>query len=167
MWSRVFLEKRELVRLTGIAYNRMVNQAADMEMDNTMVVALDNLANATFQKNDTVERFLISNSYLSASLAAHDTDIARILNVITNLSTGGGGGGGGGSGSNNSKATSAPWDPMGYCCTHGFKVRFGHISASCEKRKDRHDAHLTAKRGEIQGVCEWNKNWKPRANLQG
>ena len=46
MWSGAFLKKRELVRLTGIAYNGMANQVADMEMGNTMVVVFDNLANA-------------------------------------------------------------------------------------------------------------------------
>ena len=89
MWSGAFLEKRDVIRLTGIAYNGMVNQAADMEMGNTMVVALDNLANAAIQKNDIVERLVISNSSLSASLAARDTEISRLLTVITNLSTGG------------------------------------------------------------------------------
>ena len=96
MWSGSFLEKRELVRLTGIAYNGMVNQAAEMEMGNTMIVALDNLANAAVQENGTVERLVISNSSLSESLSARNTKIDRILTVIANLPTGGGGGGGGG-----------------------------------------------------------------------
>ena len=88
--------KTGLVRLTGITYNGMVNQAAEMEMGNTMIVALDNLANAAVQENGTVERLVISNSSLSESLSARNTMIDRILTVITNLSTGGGGGGGGG-----------------------------------------------------------------------
>ena len=57
-------------------------------MGNTMAVALKNLANAVVQKNDTVERLVISNSSLSVSLAARNTEIARLLTVITNLSTG-------------------------------------------------------------------------------
>ena len=51
MWSRAFLEKLDLVRLTNIAYNVMANQAAEMEMGNTMAVALDNLTNSAVQKN--------------------------------------------------------------------------------------------------------------------
>ena len=164
MWIGDFLEKRELIRLTGIAYNGMANQVADMGMGNTIVVALENLANAAVQNNDTVERLVISNLYFSASLMARNTKISRLLTVITNLSTGGGGGGGGGGGKNNGKSTDAPWDPMGYYWTHGFKVRVGHSSDLCNKRKDGHSAHLTVKRGDIQGGCEWNKNWKPRAN---
>ena len=59
-------------------------------MVNTMVVALDDLAKSFVQKNDTVERLVISNASLYASLAARDTKIARLITVITNLSTGGG-----------------------------------------------------------------------------
>ena len=57
-------------------------------MGNTMVLVLDNLANAAVQNNDIVERLAISNASLSASLAACNTEIARLLTVITNLSTG-------------------------------------------------------------------------------
>ena len=93
IWSGPFLEQWELVRLTGIAYNGMENQAADIKIGNTMVVALDNLANASVQNNNTVERLVISNSFLFDSLTARDTKIARLLTVITDLSMGGGGGG--------------------------------------------------------------------------
>ena len=129
-----------------------------------MVVALKNLANTAVQKNDTVERLVISNSYLSASLAARYTKISRLLTIITNLSTGGGSGGGGGGGTNNGKSTCTPWDPTGYCWTHGYKIRVGHSSATCYKSKDGNDAQLTEKRGDIQGGCEWNRTWNPGVN---
>ena len=63
-----------------------------MEMGNAMVVALDNLANVAVQKNGAVERLVIPNASLSASLAARDTKISRLLTIIINLSTGGGSG---------------------------------------------------------------------------
>ena len=150
MWGGAFLEKRDLVRITSIAYNGMANQVVEMQTGNVMVVALKNLVNAAVQKNDTVEQLVISNSSLSASLMAHDTKIARILTVITNL--------------NNVKAAGAPWVPMGYCWLHVFKIRVGHCSVSCENRKDRHNTHLTVKRGKIQGGCKWNQNWTPMGN---
>ena len=149
MWSGAFLKKRELVRLKVIVYNGMANQAAKMETENTMVVALDNLENAAVQKNDTVEQLVISNLYLSASLAVRDTEIDRLLTVTTNLSTWGGGSGGNGSGINSGKSTGAPWYPIGYCWTHGFKVCVDHSSAMCNKHKDSHYAHLTANQGDI------------------
>ena len=108
MWGGAFLKKRKLVRLTGIAYNGMVNEAAEMQICNTMAVALDNLANSAVQKNNTVERLVISKSSLSASLAVRDTKITRILTVITNLSTRGGGSRDISGGANNGKAAGAP-----------------------------------------------------------
>ena len=45
-WTHTFQEKRELVKLTSITRDGMANQAAKSEMGNTMVTALDNLANA-------------------------------------------------------------------------------------------------------------------------
>ena len=164
MWSGAFLEKREIVRLTGIAYNGMANQANEMDMENTILVALDNLANPAVQNNDTVKRLVISNESLSASLAERNTEITRLLNVITILSTGGGSGGGGGSGTSNGKTNIPPWEPTGYCWTHGYNISVGHSSATCTKFKDGHDDHLKAKQGDIQGVCIWNRTWKPRAN---
>ena len=142
----------------------MTNQAQEMDMVNTMLVALDNLENSAVQKNDTVEKLAISNVSLSTSLAALTTKISRLLTIITNLSTGGGSGGGGGRGTNNVKTTIPPWYPTGYCWTHGYNIRVGNSSATCTKRKDGHDAHLTAKRGDIQGGCKWNRTWKPRKN---
>ena len=95
MWSGAFLEKRELVRITGIAYNGMANQAAEMDMGNTMVVALVNLSNSAVQKTNTLEWLAISTASLFTPLAAHETTIARLRTVITTLSPGGGSGGGG------------------------------------------------------------------------
>ena len=89
MWGGDFLEKHELIRLTGITYNGMANQAADMGMGNTIVVSLDNLANVSVQKNDTIERHVIYKLSLSDSLTARNTKIARVFTIITNLSTGG------------------------------------------------------------------------------
>ena len=63
-----------------------------METGNAMVVALDNLANVAVQNNDAVERLVIPNAPLSASLAARDTEISRLLTIIINLYTGGGSG---------------------------------------------------------------------------
>ena len=89
MWDGAFLKKRELVRLMDIACSGMSNQAGEMQMGKTMVVALSNLANTAVQNNNTVEQLVISNLSLSASLTARDTEIARLLTVITNLSAGG------------------------------------------------------------------------------
>ena len=73
-----------------------------------MVVALNNVANASVQKNDTVAQLVIANLSLYASLTARGTEIARLLTVITNLSTGGGVGGGAGVGPTTAKSQAHP-----------------------------------------------------------
>ena len=45
-WTVAFQDKRELVKLTGILFNRMTNSAQEAEMGDKMVSALDNLDNA-------------------------------------------------------------------------------------------------------------------------
>ncbi|KAL7523808.1 hypothetical protein ACHAXR_000338 [Thalassiosira sp. AJA248-18] len=45
-WTAAFQEKRELIKLTGTAFNEMANQAEEAQMGDKMVSALDNLANA-------------------------------------------------------------------------------------------------------------------------
>ena len=76
-----------MFKLTCTVFSGMANQAAELEMGNTMVTASDNLANAAVQKNDTIERFVISNKALTDSLAARGADITHPINIITTLST--------------------------------------------------------------------------------
>jgi hypothetical protein len=162
-WTGAFQEKRELVKLTGVAFNGMANNAQEIEMGDKMVSALDNLANAAVQKNDTFEQLVASNKTLTEAVSSRDDEIKKLLAIITALSVGDRGGAkkkaptgrGAGAGSGGS-----PWDPVGYCWSHGFKVRLGHSSATCEKQRDGHEDHLNAKRGDEQGGCTWNKNWK-------
>ena len=107
-WTQAFQEKRDLEILADVPINGVANAVTKQQMGNNMVTALDNLANAAVQKNDTIEALVIANKNLTDSLAAHDAKCAHLLSIITALSTGrnasvggGGGGGGGGSGSGN------------------------------------------------------------------
>ena len=167
-WTAAFQDKRELVKLTGIAFNGMANSAQESELGDKMVSALDNLANAAVQKNDTFEQLVLSNKTLTESIRSQQDEIKKLLAIITALSTsdcesgrtpsGGGktstapGASGGGGG--------IPWDPVGYCWSHGFKIKMGHSSATCENKREGYDSHLNAKRGDKQSGCKWNKKWK-------
>jgi hypothetical protein len=169
-WTAAFQDKRELVKLTGIAFNGMANSAQESELGDKMVSALDNLANAAVQKNDTFEQLVLSNKTLTESIRSQQDEIKKLLAIITALSTsdresgrtpsGGGktstapGASGGGGG--------IPWDPVGYCWSHGFKVKMSHSSATCANKKEGHDSHLNAKRGDEQGGCKWNEKWKAK-----
>eukprot|EP00804_Cyclotella_cryptica_P003024 CCRYP_006030-RA/>CCRYP_006030-RA protein AED:0.48 eAED:0.47 QI:0/-1/0/1/-1/1/1/0/108 len=52
-------------------------------------------------------------------------------------------------------------DPNGYCWSHGYKVKIGHNSLTCNKRLDGHKDNAT--RANTMGGKEYNKDWKPQA----
>ena len=64
-WTAAFQDKRELVKLTGITFNGMANKAQEADMGDKVVSALDNLANAAVQRNDTFEQLVKSNTTLT------------------------------------------------------------------------------------------------------
>ncbi len=165
-WNVSFQEKRELIKLTGIAFNGMSNNVQEQEMGDKMVTALDNLANAAVQKNDTFELLVAANKALTESLRMSQDEVKKLLAIVTALSINGGGkpagaaGGTSGGSGGGTGGSSTPWDASGYCWSHGFKVKVGHNSSTCERKKDGHEAHMNAKRGDEQGGCMWNKAWK-------
>ena len=165
-WTAHFQERKELIKLTGISFNGMANHAQEDELGDKMVTALDNLANAAVQKNDTFEQLVTANKELATSLTARDTEIKKLLSIITAISNNSGTGNNENTGGrerndpNKTRGSDIPWDPTGYCWSHGYKVKTGHTSATCTRRKDGHAAHTTATRADPQGGCEWFKTWK-------
>ena len=156
-WTTHFQERRELSKLTGIAFNGMAHQAEEDAMDEKMISALDNLANTSVQKNNTFEQLVAANNILVDSLAARDSEGKKLLEIIKALSKGTKIKGGGTADIVPSGAAAVPWDPTGYCWFHGFKCKVGHNSATCKNRNDGHNEHLTATREDPQGGCTFNK----------
>ena len=118
--------------------------------------ALDNFANTELQKNETVEQLVRTNSILTTTNESMQADIKRLTTIVSTLST--------------SKQTQQPteataekanWDKEGYCFWHGYKVKVGHSSLTCDKGKKSADyeQHKHAKRGDEQGGCTWNAHW--------
>ena len=160
-WTDAFQEKRELVRLTGIAYDGMANNAQVDEMGDKMVSALDNLANAAVQKNDTFEQLVATNKTLTDTNKRQQEDNRKLLAIISALSTKQAGTSfKTATGKDGRNGKDFQWDPTGYCWSHGYKVKVGHNSSTCESHRPGHDDHLDAKRGDIQGGCVWNLKWK-------
>ena len=139
-------------------------------MGDKMVLALDNLANAAVQKSNTFEQLVTANKTLIESICLQQDDSKKLLAIITALSTSDREGGRTPSGGGkvptapgaNGGGGAIPWDPVGYCWSHGFKIKMGHSSATCENKKEGHDSHLNAKRGDKQGGCKWNEKWKAK-----
>ena len=166
-WTAVFQDKHELMKLTCVAFNRIANNMQNIETGDKMVSDLENLPNATVQKNDTFEELVNVNKTLTESICTQQDEIKTLLAIITTLSIadrGSGNGSGGGVKPPNGGATSEggipPWDPVGYCWSHGYKVNIGHSSAMCKNKREGHKDN--AKRGSKQGGCIWNQKWKAK-----
>lgn len=142
-WTAAFNEQRDITKLTGTDFQGHANSATEDELSEQLVASLDNLANAAVQKNDTVEKLVISNKTLTDTVATLTNDITRLTNAIASLKA--------------NKSTKAPQanDPNGYCWTHGYKVKFGHSSKTCTNRKDGHKEDAT--RGNTMGGSAWGK----------
>ncbi|KAL7482869.1 hypothetical protein ACHAW6_008524 [Cyclotella cf. meneghiniana] len=126
-----------------------------------MVTSLDNLAMATIQKNETVEKLIKINyqkdhviTSLTESFQAEKATNGKLLELITKtlqptqavpikLAQSGG-----------------RWDPNGYCWSRGYKCNQKHNSKTCHTRKE----HQTgATRCNSMGGTQDNKDWKPKS----
>ena len=143
-WGEGFNTKCELVRLTGIAFDSMANNAnacdrRDRQRDNEddamsghMVAALDNLANAAVKKNTSLESLVAANKMLTEEIALMSLTITTLL-LLGTPSNGTGGTRGNSTGGDGNGAAAPSWDLTGYCWSHGYKVRCSHSSTTCER----------------------------------
>ena len=166
-WTAAFKGKRELLKLTGTAYNNMANSAHENEMGDKMVDSLDRLANAAVQKTNDIEKLTQTVSTLTSTVERQAKDISRLHDIIATLAAGKSLPSNSSTGKSlNSLSGEKPnWDPTGYCWWHGFKVKCGHASANCTwgmKDTANYELHKNAVRGDEQGGCRWNEKWKAK-----
>ncbi len=122
------------------------NQAAKLNQEQQMASSLNNLANATIQKNTTIKNLVASNATLTKAITNIQLSIARMCAA----------------GVPTSPALTAPaplteahvcpshwsntkpaWDKVGYCWTHEYKVKVGRTSATCTLRRTGHQPSTT------------------------
>jgi hypothetical protein len=175
-WTAAFAEMRDISRMTTGDTTFGANQAAEIEQAQQMAASLDNLANASIQKNTTIENLVATNAALTRSIQ----DIQRTLATMmtTPPPTQGAWTPAPGEpvhpppgqptgekppGRPSHWATvKPPWDRTGYCWSHGFKVKMGHTSSTCTSRKTGHQTSAT--RTNTMGGCTFNTGW-PSAGL--
>ncbi len=117
-----------------------------------MASSLDNLANATIQKNTTIKNLVATNVVLTKAIADIQLSIARMCSTgvltspapmapapMTEASVR----------PSHWSNTKSAWDKVGYCWMHGYKVKIGHTSATCLLRKTGHQPG--ANQGEHYG----------------
>jgi hypothetical protein len=91
-----------------------------------MAALLDNLADASIQKNDTIDKLVATNQQQAKIIPNLTEAIAKLKNGSPPM--------GQQSGCNNPphwRSTKPNWDPKGDCWMHSFWVKVGHNSATC------------------------------------
>ena len=152
------LKEQEKTTAMGQGYHsaNVVRQNAD---DDALIVeSLQHLALAATTDKQTIAQLVESNAKLTENIGKLSEKLTQALQTIATLS-----------GSANT-SSSAPkpkttnqlkfdlqMDPVGYCWSHGYKVKLGHSSATCTRKKPGHQD--TATRADIMGGSTTNKNW--------
>ena len=168
-WTAAFAEMRDISRMTTGDTTFGANQAAEIEQAQQMATSLDNLANASIQKNATIDNLVATNAAFSKAIQ----DIQRTLATMMTTHTPAPGvpvlaPPGQPTGENPPACPShwttvkPAWDRTGYCWSHGFKVKLGHNSCTCTSRKTGHQAGATWT--NTMGGSTFNAGW-PTAGL--
>jgi hypothetical protein len=169
-WTAAFAEMRDISRMTTGDTTFGANQAAEIEQAQQMATSLDNLANASIQKNATIDNLVATNAALSKAIQDIQRTLATMMTAHTPapgapaLTTPPGQPTGNTPPARPSHWTTVKpaWDRTGYCWSHGFKVKLGHNSCTCTSRKAGHQAGAT--RTNTMGGSTFNAGW-PTAGL--
>ena len=131
------------------------------EIQQETYTALANLATATTSYRTAFITLTATNANLSRQITTLTANLLTAQSKITTLTVQlAAKGGGNGDGNNNSNLRTGEFpglDPMGYCWSHGWRVRKGNLSSTCLKRKTGHDA--TATQENTKGGSDYNKGW--------
>ncbi|KAL7478500.1 hypothetical protein ACHAW6_004260 [Cyclotella cf. meneghiniana] len=101
-----------------------------------MITSLDNLANTAVQKNNTVEKLVVTNKQLTDTIMKLQEDNAKLLTFIQQMA--------GHNPRRTQQQSSTPqWDPKGDCHTHGNKVMMGHNNKACKCKNPGHQDEAT------------------------
>jgi len=166
-WTAAFAEMRDISRMTTGNSTFGANQAAEMEQAQQMATSLDNLANASIQKNTTIENLVATNAALTRSIQDIQRTLATMMTTrppaTPALAPSGQPTGDTPPGRPSHWAAEKPaWDRTGYCWSHGFKVKIGHNSCTCTSRKAGHQPGAT--RANTMGGRKLNEGW-PTAGI--
>ncbi len=116
------------------------NQAVAQELVQAEKIAalLDNLANTSIQKNNTIDKLVATNQQQAKIISNLTEAIAKLKagSPPTEQQSGR-------VNPPHRRATKPAWDPTGYCWMHGFWVKVGHSSATCSFPKEGHYTDAT------------------------
>jgi hypothetical protein len=156
-WTAAFAEMRDINRMTAAESGFGANAAEEEAQGRQIATSLKHLANASIQKNATIDQLVATNAQLMQALKSLQTLMSRMFTHGTPLPA------------LPSTAvtpwvppTSAPpatgtegprpahwgqtkpnWDKLGHCWTHGCKVKVGHTSSTCQSQRHGHQPGAT------------------------
>jgi hypothetical protein len=136
------------------------NAAEEEAQGRRIAMSLEHFTNASVQKNATIDQLVATNAQLMQALKSLQTSMSQMFvhgpPVPTYMPT---------APTPWSVPTSAPpapapvgtpvprpahwgptkpdWDKVGYCWMHGYKVKVGHTSATCQSRRHGHQPDAT------------------------
>ena len=156
-------EQEQTTALTQGYHSANLADDQNDQNDTQLVEALQHLALAATTDKQTIAQLVEANAKLTDSVGKLTEKLAQALQTVTTLTrsttdspTA--------SKSSTNKSKSAPqqkfdhqMDPVGYCWSHGYKVKLGHSSATCTRKKPGHQIEAT--RTNIMGGSTANKNW--------
>ena len=137
-WTAAFAKMHEISRMTTCDTTFGANQAAEIKQAQQMASSLDNLDNASIQKNATIDNLVATNAALSKAIQDIQCTLATMMTTHTPAP--------------GAPALALPgqptretsparpshwatvkpaWDRTGYCWSHNFKVKIGHNSCTC------------------------------------
>jgi hypothetical protein len=133
-WTAAFAEMCNINCMTS-ANLAFTNQAAaqDIAQAEKMAALLDNLANASIQKNDTIDQLVTTNQQQAIIITDLTEAIVKLKNGSPPMKLW--------LGRKNPphlRSTKPKWDTTGYCWMHGLWVKVGHSSTTCSYLKEGH-----------------------------
>jgi hypothetical protein len=178
-WTAAFAEMRDINRMTAGESPFGANAAKEEVHACQIATSLDNLANASIQKNSAVNSLVASNAQLTQTLKNMQAAMACMYppgqaqpyqgtapawwpNPPPTATP---------PAAPAPPATGVPpsqrpahwgavkldWDKAGYCWSHGFKVKVGHTSATCMSRCTGHQPGAT--QANIMGGSWYNEGY--------
>ena len=155
--------------MSANAAMRLNNVEATENLLDRYEEALDNIAMAATAKQNTLETLVNTNEHLVQENTRLTAEVARLNKIIANLPTSQNRRGKSYAElapeekSNNEKKSWPEWcDPDAYCWSCGYKLRVGHNSKTCKRKKEGHKEDATRK--NIMGGSAHNKSWGNQPN---
>ena len=172
-WMDAYKMYDDMNKLTatesGFGANSMEQQITNAGNDIALESAMDNLVAVMSSDRNAIDEIIATNAMLAEQNRVKDTTIARMAAENANLvlimtkmvgnkpvteklppATKDGG-------RKLKKPDDTPFDPNGYCWSHGYRVHFDHNSPNCKYKRDGHI--VCATRANNMGGSQRNKEW--------